>query len=106
MKRQKRGRKVVNMIGLMLVAFVFFLLISFFNPLTWTHKSDGMLGVLLGLYICSHPAANLLDMVLFSRQTWFDFSRKSNYLWIGFNLAVMGVGWLVIVIGTTQFMTV
>jgi hypothetical protein len=93
------------MTGLMTLALIFIVLMAFFRPLTWTNKSDGMVAVLLGLYVCSHPAANLLDLILFGRQTWFEFSRKANYLWIGFNLFVIFIGWIVIVAGTTRFMS-
>src|SRR5204863_5933662 len=64
---------------------------------------EGAAGVILGLYICSHPAANAVDFLIMSRvglrQLW---SRWSGLGWLTLNAAVMLIGWLVIVVGATR----
>ena len=62
---------------------------------------DGIIGVLLGLYICSRPAANMLDL-LFTRRGQTASSEWSAIGWLALNGVVMFVGWLVITIGATR----
>lgn len=77
----------------------------YFRPmLTSTRLLDGSIGVILGLYICSHPAANAVDMLFFERRMsrrvaskWFDIG------WLGLNLLVLLLGLIVIVSGAIRF---
>ena len=62
---------------------------------------DGIIGVLLGLFICSRPAANLLDL-LFTRRGQMASSEWSAIGWLALNGVVMFVGWLVITIGASK----
>ena len=39
------------------------------RTLLGTHTADGTLGVALGRYICSHPAANAIDVWFYDRRT-------------------------------------
>jgi hypothetical protein len=69
-----------------------------------TNRLDGIIGVLLGLYIVSKPAANLLDILFFDRDIFRQASSKWPIIgWISFNILVIIIGWLVIVIATTRF---
>ena len=62
----------------------------------------GSLGVLLGLYICSHPAANAVDLIFFERGAIRRFTKQPAWLgWLALNLLVLLAGWTVILIGTT-----
>ena len=75
----------------------------FLSTLTGVPLLDGGIGVLLGLYICSHPAANAVDM-LFER----GMLRRITSKWLGagwlvLNLLVLAVGWMVIVTGVMRF---
>ena len=71
-----------------------------------TTSWDGSLGVLLGLFICAHPAANLLDALLFAGSAGRDSSSwQSTLAWLALNLLVLFSGWNVIFIGTTRFVT-
>jgi hypothetical protein len=64
---------------------------------------DGIIGVVLGLYICSHPAANLIDMFFYRRDIWYHFSSKrSAFWWVTLNVLVLLVSGVVIFIGTTR----
>jgi hypothetical protein len=64
---------------------------------------DGTIGVLLGLYICSHPAANGIDLIFLERGAFRRVtSNWSGVSWLALNGLVMFVGWLVIVVGVTE----
>jgi hypothetical protein len=61
------------------------------------------MGVVLGLYICSHPAANLIDMLFYRRGTSYQFlSNRSAVWWLTLNVLVVLVSGVVIFIGTTR----
>jgi len=63
----------------------------------------GSIGVLLGLYICSHPAANGIDMLFLGRGHYVDRSTQSETVWLLVNFVVLLVGLIVIIIGATRF---
>ena len=64
----------------------------------------GSIGVLLGLYICSNPAANAIDMLFYGRAgRYIDYSRGDETTWLLLNIAVLLVGLVVIIIGATRF---
>jgi hypothetical protein len=64
---------------------------------------DGALGVVLGLYICSRPAANGIDLLFFERGGLrIAFSGWSGLEWLMLNAIVMFAGWVVIVVGASQ----
>ena len=67
--------------------------------ITGTSRLDGVIGVLLGLFICSRPAANFLDLLFTRHQT---SSERSLLGWLALNGVVMFMGWLVITIGATR----
>ena len=62
----------------------------------------GSIGVLLGLYICSNPAANAIDRLFFGRGRRARSSQEEA-IWLAANCAVLLVGLLVIIIGATRF---
>ena len=64
----------------------------------------GILGALLGLYMASHPAGNMLDILLFtSGQARHEiFARRSGKLWLALNALVIVAAWFVIFIGVTS----
>ena len=75
-------------------------------PVVGFGLADGTIGVLLGLYICSHPAANGIDLIFLERGAFRRVtSRWSGVSWLALNGLVMFVGWLVIVAGATQVFT-
>jgi hypothetical protein len=74
------------------------------RTLTGMNNLDGILGVVLGLYICSHPAANLVDMLFYTGGIRYPASwRRSALLWLALNVAVLLIGGLTIFVGTTRF---
>jgi len=73
------------------------------STLTGMNNLDGIVGVVLGLYICSHPAANLVDLLFYRRGIWYQFSSgRSAFWWLTLNILVLLVSGAVIFIGTTR----
>ena len=106
MHERRRGHNVKTMWTLILFAIAYIGWLYFQRTLTGNNKLDGSIGVLLGLFICTHPAANLLDMVLFAGSAGRDSSSwRSTLAWLALNLLVLFSGWNVIFIGTTRFVS-
>lgn len=63
---------------------------------------DATLGVLLGLYICSRPITNLMDMIYTQNIRWQDLRQKAGLRWIVLNFLTTFIGWATIVVGATQ----
>ncbi len=75
-------------------------------PLSGGRWWDGVLGVVLGLFICSIPVRHFLDMIIYWRVEAPRFaSRRALSLWVAVNGCVLAAGWLVIVVGATRFTT-
>ena len=104
MKQHRRGRNIKTLWALILFGIAYSGLLHYQRTLTGMNEVDGIIGVLLGLYICSHPAANVVDMLFFRRGARHLFSsRRSAVLWLVLNIVVLLIGWVVIFIGTTRF---
>lgn len=104
MNKTRRGQKIGFLAGLILVGIAFSLLLHFHVRLTGTHQIDGILGVLLGLYTCAQPAANVLDIVLYGRYLpAHEQSERSRIYWWGLNILVLFVGWIVIVTSLLRY---
>jgi hypothetical protein len=77
----------------------------YFPLLTGRTLLDGSVGVVLGLYICSHPAANGIDLLFLQRGALRRASRQwSGIEWLALNALVMLIGWFVMVVGAARFM--
>ena len=104
---RKETRRVRN-VGLLVVLGVFAL--GYAGTLWLRHRLvggamlDGGIGVVLGLFICSRPVANLLDMLLFETR-WRASTRRSDLAWVAFNLLVLAFGCIVVMLGATRFAT-
>lgn len=80
-------------------------LLYYYQTLTGTIKGDGIIGVMLGLFICAHPAAGFLDMFFFEKETRYRFSlRWSALWWLLFDLLVLLIGWQVIFSGLIRLL--
>lgn len=67
---------------------------------------DGVLGVVLGLFVSSIPVRHFLDMLIYWRIEAPRFaSRRALSFWVAANGCVLVAGWLVIVVGVTRFTT-
>ena len=67
--------------------------------LTGDHFVDGGLDVLFGLFICSHPAANAIDLVFHPNERLASLSPAASRRY-GLNLLVLAVGCLFLFAGT------
>jgi hypothetical protein len=104
MAQPLRGRNYKLLGLLMLFALAYGTVIYTHHTLTGGNRADGIIGALLGLYICSQGAANILDMLFFGGAAAGRFlSRRSLLSWLGLNILVLFIGWVVIVLGTTRF---
>ncbi len=99
-------RREVNagaLCALVLLGIAYSGLLHYQGTLIGTDTADGVLAVLFGLYICSHPAANLVNAFFFRRTgRRQDSSRWHTAFWLALNLFVLLVGWMVIFMGTTR----
>ena len=101
----QHGRKlnIKTLWAVVLIGIAYSILLYFQGSLTGSNKWDGIFGVVLGLYICSHPAANLVDMFFYRQGIRHPFSSKrSALLWLALNVMVLFIGGIVIFTGTTQ----
>jgi hypothetical protein len=101
----RKGRLNYAMLGLMAVlALVYTVTIYVWRPLSTAHKVEGSIGILLGLFICSKPAANLLDLLFDLLQNRFQrISGLRLILWLALNIIIFLVGWFTITLGATRF---
>ncbi len=103
MGQRRRGSNTRALWGSVLLAIVYGSLLHELPTLTGIIMLDGILGVILGLYICSHPAANAVDLLFFDRGVFRQVSSQwSGIGWLALNLLVILAGWLVITSGTTR----
>jgi hypothetical protein len=82
--------------GMILLALAYGSLLRYLPRLTGSSMLDGSIGVALGLYICSHPAANAIKMLFFERDTLRQMPEWSVIRWLALNLLVLLAGWMVI----------
>ncbi len=87
-------------ISLLLLALAYIAAINFLGTITQNASADGIIGVVFGLYICSHPAANLLDYLFYHRRI-----RPSGSIGLVLNSMMMFLGWVVIFVGTMRFVS-
>ncbi len=103
MDQQRFGHKNILLSVLILVGIAYSGFLLFQPTLTGRHALDGMIGVVLGLYISSHPAALLVDMLFYRRAIQYRFSsRRSFFLGLSLNVLVLLVSGVVIFVGTTR----
>ena len=98
---QQRGRSYRTLGVVVLLAFLYCGWLYTQRTITGIPRLDGLVGVLLGLFICSRPAANLLDL-LFAQRGQAAASEWPAVVWLALNVLVMLVGWIVITIGATR----
>jgi type VI protein secretion system component VasF len=88
---------------LILVALLYGSLLYFRHGVTARHLPDGFIGVALGLFICSRPAANAVDLLYAERYGLRQITSTWDGIgWLALNLVVFFVGFAVIMSGTRQ----
>lgn len=95
--QRRRGlRSNAGLIGLTITALIYGFIESFVTSISYW---DGVLGVVLGLFICAQPAANLIDSFYRARSACGD---EPGWLPQVLNGLAMLAGIIVIVLGTVQ----
>ena len=83
-----------------ILALAYSIPIVVLGTVTQSAALDGFVGGMLGLYICSHPARNAIDVLFADR---FAFGRiRSTWAgrrWLALNGLVLLAGWLAIFLG-------
>ena len=98
-------RRMIVMLCASALGLAYIGLLYYFLTLTGTNKGDGIIGVILGLFISAHPAAGFLDMFFFEKNARYRFSlRWSALWWLVLDLLVLLIGWYVIFIGLTRLL--
>ncbi len=72
------------------------------QTITGSNFWDAALGVLLGIYICSRPVGNLMDMLYTQNIRWQDLKKRAGVVWLVMNFITTFVGWATIVLGATR----
>jgi hypothetical protein len=104
MSWRKRRRNTPLLFAAVLIAVVYAGLLYFLRSLTGITRLDGVIGIVLGVYICSHPAANIVDLIIFGRTSLRqNLSRMAYFGWWVLNFIVLLTGILVIFSGTLRF---
>jgi hypothetical protein len=104
MDQKQPIRNINSLFTMILVAVIYGILTKLSRTLTGNQTLDGIIGVILGLFICSFPAANLVDMIFFRHWALLNSGHKfANFGWLMLNAIVILAGWLVIVSGTLHF---
>jgi hypothetical protein len=102
MNQQKVGSKIVILSVLAVVGVAYCTFVYSRGTLTGLMHLDGIIGVVLGLYICSHPAAHLIELLFYRRGIRYRFSSaRSVVLWLALNVLVLFISGVVIFVGTT-----
>jgi hypothetical protein len=105
MYHQKHGPNTGTLLGAAALALVYFAALLFLHTLTGHSRWDGVIGIVLGLYISSHPAANLVNVLIFRHGAAYLGLSRTAYTWFwALNTLVMLTGLGVIFAGTLQFL--
>lgn len=107
MSWRRRRRNTPYLFAAILLALVYGGLLYFLHTLTGLIRLDGVIGIVLGVYICSHPAANIVDLIILGRTSLRqNLSGQAYFWWWVLNLAVLMTGIGVIFSGTIRFTVV
>ena len=105
MYHQKHGPNTRTLLAAGGLALVYFGALLVLHTLTGNSRWDGVIGIVLGLYISSHPAANLVNVLIFHHgAAYLGLSRRA-YTWFwALNTLIILIGLCVIFAGTLQFL--
>ena len=93
--------------GVFAVAVAYISWQFFQHSLTGHAYLTGWMGVLGGLFVCSQPAANIIDLLFFNHHAVENLLNIGEWItWITLNLLVFFLGCLMITVGVTHFATI
>ncbi len=99
MDRRRALSSIAKLVVLIGLAFVYTVLIYRSRTLTGNVRLDGAIGVMLGLFVCSQPAAYIVDLFYRSRSQPVNEPR---WIWPVLNLLTFLAGLSLVFIGTLQ----
>ena len=74
------------------------------GTITGHHQADGIVGIVLGLYVSSFPARHFVDLLMYSKIEGARFpTRRTLGWWIALNAGVLLAGFLTIVFAAARF---
>jgi hypothetical protein len=77
---------------------------SVVGSITGSRPADGIVGIILGLYVSSFPARHFVDLLIYWKTEGARFpTRRSLGWWIALNAGVLLAGFLVIVFAAARF---
>jgi hypothetical protein len=101
---RKRQRNTGLLFAALFIALAYGALLYFLRSLTGVTRLDGVVGIVLGVYICSHPAANIVDLIILGRTSLRqNLTRAAYFWWWVLNFMVLLTGIVVIFTGTLRF---
>jgi hypothetical protein len=104
MNQPRRGYNTRRLWASVLLAIGYGGLLLYLQTLTGINTLDGIIGVLLGLYICSHPAAHMLDLLYMAHGARQQLlSGGSGMWWLALNILALLAGLITITIGAHRF---
>ena len=104
MSRRRSGYSIAILLGLILLALGYGGILTYHQTLTGSGRLDGMIGVMLGLFICARPAANLMDLLYQSASNRrHGLAVYDLWIWLLLNVFTLIVGLIVVIIGAIQF---
>ena len=90
------------LVALVGVGVVYAVLLHLFHTITTSNFWDAVIGVIAGIYICSRPVANLMDMLYLQNIRWRDLQKRAGMTWLIMNFVTTFTGWATIVLGATR----
>lgn len=97
----QRARGPVLFMGLLVAALAYGLVRREVPALTGSARVDGTIGVVLGLYLCSNPAANAVDALFYGRRR-LERVTAGGLAELALNLAVLAAGWSIVFDGAIR----
>lgn len=94
-------RRTRSLLALLVLAAIYGLWFHQQQALSGDRTVDGTFSVILGLYICSRPAGNAIDLIFIERRRFHRLVTESSSLqWLALNILTLLAGWFVIYLGT------
>ena len=91
------------MLALIVLAAIYIIWFQQRQTLIGYPTVDGSISVFLGLYICSRPAGNAIDLFFFQRSRFHHVVTEwSSIRWLLLNILTLLMGWIVIYLGTAH----
>ena len=101
MDRHDYRRKSAVLFVLIAIAAIYSAWFGARRIVTGNPTLDGALSVVLGLFICSRPAGNAIDLLFLERGS-FHLSQWNSIRWLALNILTLLMGWIVIYLGTAH----